>query len=159
MKNYKALILLVFLLANSCSKEEEINQLNETIVSLQNDIAQLNFQINDFSSQVNDGLDWNFEAPDKMIITEGVKYDVTFKAQNNSSMPNTGTSIFNVLPPKIGPYLLKIECFCFQDQEIQPGEVVEFPVTFYIDPLILEDPEAKKVKNVTLSYTFFEKKE
>ena len=71
-----------------------------------------------FSSQVNDGLDWNFEAPDKMIITEGVKYDVTFKAQNNSSMPNTGTSIFNVLPPKIGPYLLKIECFCFQDQEI-----------------------------------------
>ena len=49
-----------------------------------------------FSSQVNDGLDGNFEAPDKMIITEGVKYDVTFKAQNNSSMPNTGTSIFNV---------------------------------------------------------------
>ena len=63
------------------------------------------------------------------------------------------------MPPKIGPYLLKIECFCFQDQEIQPGEVVDFPVTFYIDPLILEDPEAKKVKNVTLSYTFFEKKE
>ena len=63
------------------------------------------------------------------------------------------------MPPKIGPYLLQIECFCFQDQEIQPGEVVEFPVTFYIDPLILDDPEAKKVKNVTLSYTFFEKKE
>ena len=97
-----------------------------------------------FSSQVNDGLDWNFEAPNKMIITEGVKYDVTFKAKNNSSISTVGTSIFNVLPPKIVPYLLKIECFCFQDQKIQPGEVVEFPVTFYIDPLILEDPELKK---------------
>ena len=53
MKNYKLLILLVFLVINSCSKEDEINQLNETIVNLQNDIAQLNSQVNDFSSQVN----------------------------------------------------------------------------------------------------------
>ena len=132
-------------------KENLIEQIDPNMGQLEMNVV--------FSSQVNDGLDWNFEAPDKMIITEGIKYDVIFKAQNNSAITNTGTSIFNVLPPKIGPYLLKIECFCFQDQEIQPGEVVEFPVTFYIDPLILEDPEAKKVKNVTLSYTFFEKKE
>jgi cytochrome c oxidase assembly protein subunit 11 len=110
-----------------------------------------------FTAQVDDGLDWQFEAPAKMVIHEGVKYDVLFKAKNNTGLETTGTSTFNVLPPKIGPYLFKIECFCFQDQTIQPNEVVEFPVTFYIDPLILDDPEARRVKNVTLSYTFFPK--
>ena len=112
-----------------------------------------------FTSQVDDSLNWIFEAPPKMFVNEGIKYDVIFKAKNNSTQEITGTSIFNVLPPKIGPYLLKIECFCFLDQSIKSGELVEFPVTFYIDPLILEDPEASRVKNVTLSYTFFEKKE
>ncbi len=112
-----------------------------------------------FTSQVEEGLDWVFEAPPNMSINEGKKYDVIFKAKNNTQLISTGTSIFNVLPPKIGPYLLKIECFCFLDQTINPGESVEFPVTFYIDPLILDDPEASRVKNVTLSYTFFEKKE
>ena len=110
-----------------------------------------------FTSQVEEGLDWIFEAPPNMSIKEGKKYDVIFKAKNNTQLISTGTSIFNVLPPKIGPYLLKIECFCFLDQTINPGESVEFPVTFYIDPLILADPEASRVKNVTLSYTFFEK--
>lgn len=112
-----------------------------------------------FTSQVEDNLNWIFEAPSKMKVSEGVKYDVVFKAKNNSQSIKTGTSVFNVLPPKIGPYLLKIECFCFLDQTINPQETVEFPVTFYFDPLILEDPEARRVKNVTLSYTFFEKKE
>ena len=111
-----------------------------------------------FTSQVDNNLDWIFEAPDKMQISEGIKYDVVFKAKNNTSKETTGTSVFNVLPPKIGPYLMKIECFCFLDQTILPKETVEFPVTFYIDPLILDDPEARRVKNVTLSYTFFEKK-
>ena len=54
---------------------------------------------------------------------------------------------------------MKIECFCFLDQNILPNQTVEFPVTFYIDPLILDDPEVRRVKNVTLSYTFFEKKD
>ena len=120
--------------------------------------SQLNINVI-FTSQVEEGLDWIFEAPPKMNINEGKKYDVVFKAKNNTQSISTGTSIFNVLPPKIGPYLLKIECFCFLDQTISPGETVEFPVSFYIDPLILEDPEASSVKNVTLSYTFFEKKE
>ena len=119
---------------------------------------QLNFNVI-FTSQVDANLDWIFEAPNKMKISEGIKYDVVFKAKNKSSIETTGTSIFNVLPPKIGPYLMKIECFCFIDQKILPNETVDFPVTFYIDPLILDDPEASRVKNVTLSYTFFEKKE
>jgi len=124
----------------------------------QDSIGTLEFNVI-FSAQVDDTLDWQFEAPSKMIIHEGIKYDVLFKAKNNTMQESTGTSIFNVLPPKIGPYLFKIECFCFQDQTIKPNEVVEFPVTFYIDPLIVDDPEASRVKNVTLSYTFFPKNE
>tara|TARA_Y100001935_G_C17147894_1_gene428928 strand:- start:286 stop:765 length:480 start_codon:yes stop_codon:yes gene_type:complete len=131
-----------------------------TIISrdtIGNNDSKLEFNVI-FTSQVDDDLNWIFEAPPKMNVNEGVKYDVIFKAKNNSIETMTGTSIFNILPPKIGPYLLKIECFCFLDQSIEAGELVEFPVTFYIDPLILEDPEASRVKNVTLSYTFFKKK-
>ncbi len=135
------------------NQEVQIQEQDQNMNSGQLDIKVI------FSAQVNDGLDWMFEAPQKMYITEGVKYDVVFKAKNNTGIESTGTSIFNILPPKIGPYLFKIECFCFIDQTIQPNEVVSFPVTFYLDPLILEDPEASRTKNVTLSYTFFEKKE
>ena len=133
---------------------------NQSNTSNNLDISDQELEFNViFTSQVDNDLDWIFEAPNKMQISEGVKYDVVFKAKNKSLKETTGTSIFNVLPPKIGPYLIKIECFCFIDQKIQPDETVEFPVTFYIDPLILDDPEAKRVKNVTLSYTFFEKKD
>ena len=135
------------------NKEVQIQEQNQNINSGQLDLKVI------FSAQVNDGLDWTFEAPQNMHITEGVKYDVVFKAQNDTNVESTGTSIFNILPPKIGPYLFKIECFCFIDQTILPKQVVEFPVTFYLDPLILDDPEAIRTKNVTLSYTFFEKKE
>tara|TARA_B100000965_G_scaffold398115_1_gene415707 strand:+ start:1629 stop:2108 length:480 start_codon:yes stop_codon:yes gene_type:complete len=119
---------------------------------------QLNLKVI-FTAQVDENLDWIFEAPENMEISEGIKYDIIFKAKNKNSFATTGTSIFNVLPPKIGPYLMKIECFCFIDQSILPNETVEFPVSFYLDPLILDDPEARRVKNVTLSYTFFEKKD
>ena len=134
--------------------EKSINAVD----NINNSEPQLYFNVI-FTSQVDDNLDWVFKAPDRMEISEGIKYDVVFKAKNKTSVETTGTSIFNVLPPKIGPYLMKIECFCFLDQTILPNETVDFPVTFYIDPLILDDPEVRRVKNVTLSYTFFEKKE
>ena len=98
---------------------------------------QLNFNVI-FTSQVDAKLDWMFEAPKKMIISEGVKYDVIFKAKNNTSIETTGTSIFNVLPPKIGPYLMKIECFCFLDQTILPNETVEYPVILPISSFSLK---------------------
>ena len=121
-----------------------------------NNNSSLKFNVR-FDAEVAEGLDWLFDAPQKMSINEGKKYSVIFKAKNNASVQVTGTSVFNVLPPKIGPYLSKIECFCFLDQPLNPGEVAEFPVTFYIDPLIKDDPEARNVRNVTLSYTFFPK--
>ncbi len=131
-----------------------IDQTDKTYLSNSN--SKLNFNVR-FDAEVSDDLNWFFEAPIKMSIHEGKKYSVIFKAKNNSNIQVTGTSIFNVLPPKIGPYLNKIECFCFLDQPLEPGEIAEFPVTFYIDPLINEDPEARDVRNVTLSYTFFSK--
>tara|TARA_X000000368_G_scaffold416929_2_gene411979 strand:- start:5211 stop:5687 length:477 start_codon:yes stop_codon:yes gene_type:complete len=118
--------------------------------------SSLNFQFI-FDAHVSDELNWSFDAPSKMNVEEGKKYSVLFKAKNNSNVNITGTSTFNVLPPKISPYLTKIECFCFLDQPLEPSEIAEFPVTFYIDPLIRNDPEASKVRNVTLSYTFFPK--
>ncbi len=131
-----------------------VNQVDNTYSD--NSDSSLKFNVR-FDAEVSDELNWLFDAPDKMSIQEGKKYSVIFKAKNNSNIQITGTSIFNVLPPKIGPYLSKIECFCFLDQPLNPGEVAEFPVTFYIDPLIKDDPEVRTVKNVTLSYTFFPK--
>ena len=132
------------------------NQALEDTTYSKNEFSTLDFQII-FDAQVSDDLNWVFEAPEKMNIQEGKKYSVVYKAQNKTSEKIIGTSIFNVLPPKISPYLAKIECFCFLDQPLEPGEIAEFPVTFYIDPLINDDPEASRVKNVTLSYTFFPK--
>ena len=135
------------------------NKQNDLIVTDDEKIDSSELELNFvFASQVADGLDWSFYAPDKMVVNEGFKYDVVFKAKNNNDFETTGTSTFNILPPKIGPYLYKVQCFCFLDQTIKPNETVEFPVTFYVDPLILDDPEARRTKNVTLSYTFFEKK-
>jgi len=130
------------------------NQIDNTYSSDNNSSLKFNVR---FDAEVAEGLDWLFDAPQKMSINEGKKYSVIFKAKNNGNVQVTGTSVFNVLPPKIGPYLSKIECFCFLDQPLNPGEIAEFPVTFYIDPLIKDDPEARNVRNVTLSYTFFPK--
>ena len=66
-----------------------------------------------------------------------------------------GTSSYNVTPNKIGPYFMKIECFCFTEQTLQPGETVEMPVTFYLDPEMDVDINTRETPEITLSYTFF----
>jgi cytochrome c oxidase assembly protein subunit 11 len=78
-----------------------------------------------------------------------------FTATNLSSAPSTGRAIFNVSPDVAGAYFRKIDCFCFTEQTLAAGETAQMPVTYFIDPAILDDPDAKKIDEITLSYTFF----
>ena len=77
-----------------------------------------------------------------------------YEAHNPTDKVLAGTASFNVYPYSAGYYFNKIECFCFEMQVLQPGETVQMPVTFYVDPEIIDDREAKFVNNITLSYTF-----
>jgi cytochrome c oxidase assembly protein subunit 11 len=77
------------------------------------------------------------------------------RATNISSATTTGRAAFNVSPDLAGKYFKKIACFCFTEQTLKAGETVDMPVTYFIDPAILDDPQARKIDAITLSYTFF----
>ena len=79
-----------------------------------------------------------------------------YEAHNPTDRPIAGTAAFNVAPSIVGGYFTKIDCFCFELQVLQPGETVQMPVTFYVDPEIVDDRDAKYTKSITLSYTFYE---
>ena len=101
-------------------------------------------------------LSWDFE-PEQ--VSQTVKIGDTslafFKATNTGSKPVTGTAVFNVVPEAAGAHFRKLECFCFQEQEIAPGETIQFPVVYFVDPELVKDPEAKRIDEITLSYTFY----
>ncbi|HZP10488.1 cytochrome c oxidase assembly protein [Methyloceanibacter sp.] len=109
-----------------------------------------------FDANVDGALPWSF-APDERAMT--VKIGETalafFKATNNSSEPVTGQAIFNVAPELAGRYFTKIECFCFKQQTLAPHASVEMPVTFFVDPKIVDDIDTKSISEITLSYTFY----
>jgi cytochrome c oxidase assembly protein subunit 11 len=79
---------------------------------------------------------------------------VFYRATNTSDRPLKGTATYNVLPEAAAVYFNKLQCFCFTEQVLEPGQTVEFPVSFFIDPEIVKDVNARKVTHVTLSYTF-----
>jgi cytochrome c oxidase assembly protein subunit 11 len=110
-----------------------------------------------FDANVAPGLAWQFVAPKPVQVRLGEERLVAFKATNIGHEPFLGTATFNVTPLQIGKYFNKIECFCFTEQLLLPGESKEFAVSFFVDPSIAEDGDGKDVTAITLSYTFFNK--
>jgi len=109
-----------------------------------------------FDTTVPDNLPWNFEATQPNVkVVPGETALSFFRVKNNSDKAITGVATYNVHPPKMGLYFQKIQCFCFEEQRILPGESVDMPVFYFIDPEMLEDPQVSYVTDVTLSYTFF----
>jgi cytochrome c oxidase assembly protein subunit 11 len=107
-------------------------------------------------ANVNAGLPWRFFAEKRQVtLALGEIATMVYRAENLSDEPVVGTATFNVTPFAAGPYFNKIQCFCFVEQRLGPGASAELPVTFFVDPAILEDPEAKHLRTITLSYTFF----
>lgn len=112
-----------------------------------------------FDASIAGGMPWEFKPTQKeMRVRLGENALATYTAHNPTDHPITGQATYNVAPYELGGYFAKIDCFCFTEQTLQPGETVEMPVTFYVDPELAEDSENNDVKIITLSYTFFEKK-
>ena len=109
-----------------------------------------------FDANTGGGMPWLFQ-PEKMAVTVpiGGKQIAFYKAVNQSAAPVTGSAVFNVSPDEAGKYFVKIACFCFTEQTLKPGEAVDMPVTYYVDPAILKDPVASRISEITLSYTFY----
>jgi cytochrome c oxidase assembly protein subunit 11 len=112
-----------------------------------------------FDANVAPDLPWTFVAPKPVTLRLGEERLVAFEAANLGDEPILGTATFNVTPFKAGEYFNKIQCFCFTEQLLMPGESKEFPVTFFVDPAIADDPNAADISAITLSYTFFNKGE
>ena len=101
-------------------------------------------------------LPWDFK-PERTVerIAVGARDMAFFSAQNLASYPVTGSATFNVTPTQAGKYFNKIQCFCFTEQTLPAGKKVRMPVTFFVDPAILTDPDTQNIEEITLSYTFY----
>lgn len=109
-----------------------------------------------FDANVGNGLAWDFQPAQRLVdVRIGENTLIFYRARNTSDKPLVGTATFNVTPEVAGAYFSKLECFCFKEQRLEAGEEVEMPVSFFVDPAIVNDPDAGKLTNITLSYTFY----
>ncbi len=109
-----------------------------------------------FDANTSPDLKWSFQPiVREMKLKIGQNELAFYRVKNIGDRPVIGTATFNVTPEIAGGYFNKIECFCFQEQLLNPGESLEMPVSFFVDPAILNDEDAKHVREITLSYTFF----
>lgn len=101
------------------------------------------------------GMPWTFQPSQATdTVTIGERDIATYVARNDSEQTITGVATFNVEPEQAGKYFNKIQCFCFTEQTLAPGQEVTMPVLYFVDPAMLEDPNMKGVEQITLSYTF-----
>jgi cytochrome c oxidase assembly protein subunit 11 len=111
-----------------------------------------------FDANISGALDWSFEAVERDVTVKlGEQMQISYKAKNLSDKPLTGSATFNVTPQSAGAYFNKIQCFCFTETTLQPGEEMDMPVVFFVDPEINDTLETKDIQTITLSYTFFPK--
>jgi cytochrome c oxidase assembly protein subunit 11 len=113
-----------------------------------------------FDANIAPGLAWTFKpVQTQATVRIGERKMAFYQATNLTDKPITGMATYNVSPDTAGGYFMKIHCFCFDQQTLQPGETVDMPVSYYIDPAILEDASARRIDEITLSYTFFPQEE
>ncbi len=109
-----------------------------------------------FDANTDPALPWEFAPIEKTISMRiGENRLAAFRARNTSNEPTRGTATYNVTPYAAAKYFNKIQCFCFEEQHLAAGQSANLPVSFFIDPAILDDPETRDITNITLSYTFF----
>ncbi|XP_042030999.1 cytochrome c oxidase assembly protein COX11, mitochondrial-like [Salvia splendens] len=109
-----------------------------------------------FNADVADGMPWKFVPTQREVrVKPGESALAFYTAENRSATPITGVSTYNVTPMKAAVYFNKIQCFCFEEQRLLPGEQIDMPVFFYIDPEFETDPKMDGINNLILSYTFF----
>jgi cytochrome c oxidase assembly protein subunit 11 len=109
-----------------------------------------------FDSNVAGGLPWKFEPEKTEIeIRIGEVVTVYYTVTNQSARTTTGQAAYNVAPLTVGKYFQKINCFCFTEQTMAPGEVRQMPVVFYVDPSVVDDSDNDGLNTITLSYTFY----
>jgi cytochrome c oxidase assembly protein subunit 11 len=113
-----------------------------------------------FDANTGPGLPWRFEPEQKAIeVRIGEVVTVNYLVINETARPITASATYNVVPLNMGAYFQKINCFCFTEQTLKPGEKREMPVVFYIDPAIVKDADGAELNTITLSYTFYPQRE
>ncbi|CAO3443581.1 Cytochrome oxidase biogenesis protein Cox11-CtaG, copper delivery to Cox1 [Azospirillum argentinense] len=113
-----------------------------------------------FNADVNQSLPWRFKPEQKELTVKlGEMGLAAYQAANRVDRATVGTALYNVTPDKVGKYFNKIECFCFTEQVLEPGQSVDMPVAFFVDPALADDPAMEDVTTITLSYTFFRAKD
>lgn len=122
----------------------------------QSDVLDQTIKIRFDASTARD-MPWEFTPVERMMeIRIGEDGLAFYEAYNPTDRVIAGTATYNVTPEPAGGFFVKVDCFCFEEQILQPGERVQMPVSFYVDPEIVNDPEGSRVPVITLSYTFFE---